>query len=543
MTGMWLFFLNIVTVQATFKRHTECLNREHPPCHGAAGSCIFNDDGQPGGFVADTATVSSRRGRHAYIHLDAEVCDHASVSPYARIDNSASIRDSAHIEGNATVQDKASVIQEAMVLGPVLISDNAIISGSAVITSYAHVRQNAHITEHATITGHAQIAGNAKILGYAQISQYAEVRDYAHVSGHAMITNHARIGGTSLISGHTLLRHSCILFDAPTVLDHATIEGRAVLSGNSIVANRARISGTSFIQGNAAIFENATIVSDSSLSDASWIAGEEKIQRKIYLHSAHTVRNNRIIDEQRPTYQEASVLFHAFAQRKTHSDEETWLDEVILNDQTLSIDELPSSLIDSWILKKAHEPALFQSIISQAEDIVLRSPTELQIFEDTMKSLPEDLKQKISCAFGETLHKSKETKNNPLFQLRKTSPVEQLRIRVLRLRIEQGLRQSHWTQNPAHRDAAETTDYNIWLYDNTYDYITLLSVLEAIESQTIDHFIHQMVSFISSFPENEYAARQGFLESFTHLYVTGLFPSEGIRQTYYHFILRCGHLY
>ena len=56
-------------------------------------------------------------------------------------------------------------------------------------------------------------------------------------------------------------------------------------------------------------------------------------------------------------------------------------------------------------------------------------------------------------------------------------------------------------------------------------------------------FIELTVRLATKFSRNHIQAKNGFIEVMTMLFVSKNFPSEGARQNYLHFFLRCGHLH
>ena len=135
----------------------------NPPCDGAQGRCTRNQDGSPGGFVANTATVEQvsyayfwSRNR-PFIGQYAQVCDHAGVY------HDAQVRDSAKIFENAMVFDNAEVF------------GNAQVSGDARVAENASIYEDAQIYDDAIITGDVQIAGDTQVFGNCMAFQAMRV--------------------------------------------------------------------------------------------------------------------------------------------------------------------------------------------------------------------------------------------------------------------------------------------------------------------------------------------------------------------------------
>lgn len=69
------------------------------------------------------------------------------------------------------------------------------------------------------------------------------------------------------------------------------------------------------------------------------------------------------------------------------------------------------------------------------------------------------------------------------------------------------------------------------------------ALLESIKQNNEETFLSKMMALVNSFDHNHSEARVGFIDAFTTLFVTKQFPSVGMRQRYFHFVLRCGGIY
>jgi hypothetical protein len=67
--------------------------------------------------------------------------------------------------------------------------------------------------------------------------------------------------------------------------------------------------------------------------------------------------------------------------------------------------------------------------------------------------------------------------------------------------------------------------------------------MQAIETNDEVEFLKNLLLLATRFDRAHSNPKNGFIESFTYLFVTKEFPSVGIRQNYLHFILRCGGIY
>lgn len=100
-----------------------CLDHfdDRKPCHGQEGHCIYNPDGTPGGFVAETAQVSWTRywfqkNQDFYLDPSAAVCDSAVVKD-AHVEAGARIFEHARVLKGANVEEDARVFGHALVFG------------------------------------------------------------------------------------------------------------------------------------------------------------------------------------------------------------------------------------------------------------------------------------------------------------------------------------------------------------------------------------------------------------------------------------------
>jgi hypothetical protein len=89
------------------------------------------------------------------------------------------------------------------------------------------------------------------------------------------------------------------------------------------------------------------------------------------------------------------------------------------------------------------------------------------------------------------------------------------------------------------------TSAYLWprVHENQYDRETLQHLMEAIEHNNESSFITNLVHFATSFDSETTGPKAAFIDAFTFLYVTKNFPSEALRQLYFHFILRCGQIH
>ena len=81
--------------------------------------------------------------------------------------------------------------------------------------------------------------------------------------------------------------------------------------------------------------------------------------------------------------------------------------------------------------------------------------------------------------------------------------------------------------------------------DPVYQYTGTLfyNILDAVANNSENQFLQNIINTATAFHPNSIQARNGFIETYTFLYVAKRFPSVGVRQRYVHYTLNCGGLY
>ena len=138
------------------------------------GSFRTNPDGSPGGWVANSAFVSSTAyvGPNARVLGSARVENNARIEDYAVIAGSARIRDNAVVSGYAAVIDSARVEDNAYVIDRALVKSSANILGNAVVEDYAIITDNVTITGSATARGSSEAFSNESVISGTAIIDY-----------------------------------------------------------------------------------------------------------------------------------------------------------------------------------------------------------------------------------------------------------------------------------------------------------------------------------------------------------------------------------
>ena len=84
-----------------------------------------------------------------------------------------------------------------------------------------------------------------------------------------------------------------------------------------------------------------------------------------------------------------------------------------------------------------------------------------------------------------------------------------------------------------------TPNDRVFMYTGTLFY----NILDAVESNNETVFLQNMINLATAFHPSSIQARNGFIETYTFLFVAKRFPSAGVRQRYVHFTLACGAVY
>jgi hypothetical protein len=131
---------------------------------------------------------------------------------------------------------------------------------------------------------------------------------------------------------------------------------------------------------------------------------------------------------------------------------------------------------------------------------------------------------------------------NPAYKLRQVSPVDQDQINSLRERIDREIRRLNRT-SPSGYYVSEQVYGHASIYGSREHRRHFLAIMNGIETDNEGQFFQGIIGLATVFNRDRMNAKQGLIEAFTHLYVTKEFPSEEVRQSYFHFILRCGQIY
>jgi hypothetical protein len=131
---------------------------------------------------------------------------------------------------------------------------------------------------------------------------------------------------------------------------------------------------------------------------------------------------------------------------------------------------------------------------------------------------------------------------NPVYALR---PLENEQNEYLR-RIRQLINDEITTLNqaaPQNYFWDNTFDGTIQIHHREEDWNVFHNLMNSIAFNQEENFIRNLLILATRFDSAHSNAKNGFIETFTYLFVAKEFPSEGVRQNYLHFALRCGGIY
>ncbi|MEB0138064.1 hypothetical protein QN363_03415 [Undibacterium sp. CCC2.1] len=210
---------------------------------------------------------------------------------------------------------------------------------------------------------------------------------------------------------------------------------------------------------------------------------------------------------------------------------------------------------------KVADQALYQILCQRIPDLIATLDHTVIVAEQSVEgqlaigALYQDI------AYGECLNPSYLRRfmhaqlPSPLLAPRPISAAQQLRCEQLSDKIvatAKGLVCVPWKASATVMvlkerlgSASTLRDGGYAVHQAQFDRNLFASVLEACKQGHEQSFISAMGRLEAGWPTPSGldVARQTFRETFTHLFVTGQFPSEWIKREYYHFILRCGQIH
>jgi hypothetical protein len=234
---------------------------------------------------------------------------------------------------------------------------------------------------------------------------------------------------------------------------------------------------------------------------------------------------------------DAQVFFESRLQRLR---EGTWVNYVQYKDEKVDISNCPPShLMRTFLVSDA--------TLAQEAEVAPGTILSLEEFQNNGASmaLTEGLYDKRVIELSKT--------PNPYYFETTPLPVEvQQRIDGLRDQLHSRIRELNqitptgFYQNPkagryvmVNEDGKSSGVPNASL---SYDAQAFSNVLLAIQNGAEEDFLDRAISFATLFDVHNAGKRSGFIDVFTHMFVTRAFPTRGMREYYSHMTLRCGIL-
>jgi hypothetical protein len=169
--------------------------------------------------------------------------------------------------------------------------------------------------------------------------------------------------------------------------------------------------------------------------------------------------------------------------------------------------------------------------------------SETQLFEhpaitDAVSSITDDL----------DLDVEQSQEFNPAYHALSLTPEQNQALQNLREKVQLRVQALNQTHLGFYYCTGALEDGTLWVNPSGYDNNPMDSqefneLMDSLENKNEAQFIERLVNLASHFNLEHSEAKNGFLDGFTHLFVTDFFPSEGMRQCYFHYLLRCGHLH
>jgi hypothetical protein len=501
----------------SFAAGTWCIEDPlNPPCGGALGRCTKNLDRSLGGFVADTANVQSsrvlfERRNVPVIRRFAQICDYAQVSGNILIPNRALISGTTRINeySYADFDWTSTGARVANTIEQLARADRERALRKFLNHSNAEVRREAHELLKQP-DGPATGNGIGRIYGIIASSIQSN-RDEYDIDQRAQADRERTLRGFLNHPNFEARREAQILLNQP--------DGPARANGIGRIYREINRTG-SFSAPE--VTNVASDLPDLFLStfDSGQRAGQKGKPNAVYREYLNS---------------EAKVLEDAHSVRLQNG---TWLDSVWLNNQEVGIQEadIPSARTKTFVI---HDDELARQTGLHVGDSLSQEQIQSHL----------KVEQLIAALTSSRLIGVKSEALNPVYNSRKLSVEEQNYIDYLRSEIKNrldGLNEAHggYYLNPKQVPGLVLVNCNnVEKSNGQYHSDKFKMLLESIKHNDQKYFVENVVTLATLFDKDHRESKSAFTDAFTVLFVTKNFPSEGIRQNYYHFILRCGHIH
>ena len=248
---------------------------------------------------------------------------------------------------------------------------------------------------------------------------------------------------------------------------------------------------------------------------------------------------------------EAQALFEHRIARLTPTD---WIDFITLpNGGRIEIRNVPNQQVRAYII---HDADLAQRT-GAALGLSLR--TESPITEEqyrTLTDVPPNvpahdprniLADDLNNALMDGTIEVSLTSLNPIFNEVAIPPEQQAYLDYIRNEVRRQIAELDRHAGGHYFSNASGLDY-LRVNDNPQQLAQFTQLLELIRDSSNtqpqeEAFIRTLISLSTQFGQHRAESKMGFIEAFTHLFVTKKFSSRGVLHNYCHFILRCGQMF
>ena len=235
---------------------------------------------------------------------------------------------------------------------------------------------------------------------------------------------------------------------------------------------------------------------------------------------------------------EAEALAQARIVRLANGGNQSHL---LVRGRQISFDVIPEAQIMGYVIQDSE---LARAVRMAVGDILTQEQIEQHHYTNELQAALDDVR--ITRMPGAI---------NPAYNARPVTPQEEADIAQLRLQIKNRIRLAdqaapiingrHWYLSPASINGQlyVNPDYGAGNIIQNTDVNHFSVLLTAIQENNQNEAMNRIATLATHFDRNHSVAKTSFIDTFTFLYVTKEFPSEGMLITYLHFILRCGHIH
>lgn len=85
-------------------------------------------------------------------------------------------------------------------------------------------------------------------------------------------------------------------------------------------------------------------------------------------------------------------------------------------------------------------------------------------------------------------------------------------------------------------------DSVVSIYASAATWDEFSNLMDAIKDNDEEKFLNNIIVMANGFGRNQLAAAAAFVDTFSYLFIAKQFPSVGLRQNYFHYLLRCGSI-